>query len=281
LVELLVVIAIIALLIAILLPALTKARKAAMNVTCQSNLRQIGTYLYMYQEQYTKLPPSNDLGQNPTGQPDNPECCGPTNKACVMLPSQYTLRMKWVRLGALYNSGYGIITVDQARIFYCPIWDGWQPMPPYGGVPYPFSWGPQWSLKNITDATSNAVYLGYSIRTYASPSTLDSLYVFHPTGTPPTWTFGGKGDRMSGRRTLVSDQVEYGFPISGSPYDVHNCWAQDGSFGYNFLFTDGSVEFLPLGDILSLFGNKTHPKTNHVGWEHFADADFLFGISDK
>jgi len=48
LIELLVVIAIIALLMAILMPALQRVKKQAKAVACQSNLKQWGTVLLMY-----------------------------------------------------------------------------------------------------------------------------------------------------------------------------------------------------------------------------------------
>ncbi len=48
LIELLVVISVIALLMAILMPSLQKARKQAMAVACQSNLKQWGLYFSMY-----------------------------------------------------------------------------------------------------------------------------------------------------------------------------------------------------------------------------------------
>ncbi len=56
LVELLVVIGIIALLISVLLPALNKARQAALTVSCASNMRQIGQMMVFYHDKYKVLP---------------------------------------------------------------------------------------------------------------------------------------------------------------------------------------------------------------------------------
>src|SRR5881296_3938324 len=60
LIELLVVIAIIAILAAILFPVFAQARAKARQAVCLSNMRQLGTGLTMYAQDYDETLPLND-----------------------------------------------------------------------------------------------------------------------------------------------------------------------------------------------------------------------------
>ncbi len=73
LIELLVVIAIIAILAAILFPVFAQAREKARAIVCVSNLKQIGTGLMMYEQDYDEMfcPPLVNQPPNGGNWPDN------------------------------------------------------------------------------------------------------------------------------------------------------------------------------------------------------------------
>jgi prepilin-type N-terminal cleavage/methylation domain-containing protein/prepilin-type processing-associated H-X9-DG protein len=149
LIELLVVIAIIAILIALLLPAVQKVREAAARTQCQNNMKQMGLALHSYHDSVKSLPPGTSQDQPPFGP--GPAGGWGTNWHVYILP--------YIEQSALYNqinftsgagSGYGntangtLFNGKRIPIYRCPS----SPLPE-GGCAVP----------NVTD-TMRSSYVG-------------------------------------------------------------------------------------------------------------------------
>ncbi len=109
LIELLVVIAIIALLMSIVLPALSKVKESAKRVICGTHIRSVATGLYAYANSHDDLLPepyTAVVGGIKTVLPWRSVVAFDGNHDDPT-PEQ---------LGVLYRSGY----IDDAEVFYCP-----------------------------------------------------------------------------------------------------------------------------------------------------------------
>jgi prepilin-type N-terminal cleavage/methylation domain-containing protein/prepilin-type processing-associated H-X9-DG protein len=106
LVELLVVISIIALLLALLLPALWKAQEHARRIVCAKNLQQLGIASTAYFNDYSKLWVVQSFGTGSYW----------IYKGQRLDPPRPAVTLYWMNHGLLFSLNY----IKTAKIYYCP-----------------------------------------------------------------------------------------------------------------------------------------------------------------
>lgn len=219
LIELLVVIAIIALLMGILMPALTRVKEAAKRAVCSSQVRQIGTGMTAYASDNDNRMPmynSNKTKTNPyllihsyalyRGESDYVDASG------KLLP---------MKLAVLYESKY----IGDPKVFYCP--SNINPLYKFEYYNNPKPWGTLPQYANTTGDNNQWVRMGYTYLPIDPSMPKESS-----TGMPKETTH--TIDKLDPRIPYMTDLLRY------KKDDLSH--KRQNNYAVNALFSDGHVD---------------------------------------
>ena len=232
LVELLVVVGIIVLLLAILMPTLSRAREAAQRTVCLSNLRQVAAFAINYAAENDQVFPVEQR-----------------SNALWLTPYAFRTDM-YIQMGFPDPSTpYASPDTAMARIWQCPS------APQFVWTDSRIYWG-------YTGWVSTSVFTSY-LYTGAGFSTPNQSIERNPARRP---------HHLRGAvEPLFADIVEYGDPNSGQAGWYINHPARDSASvpaGGNEAYTDGHAEWItyPMPLIYGPGGNSNVIHTNFTPW---------------
>ncbi len=273
LIELLVVISIIAILIALLLPALARAKILAERIECASNLRQIGIAMQEYADEYRGQYPLADVGEYPF---QNSIFWNQENYPTAGLALLYYDSFGVVG-GNMVNIRPGILSPTAAgmSLLYCPETGSGLTQQEFV---QPYHYNAQGLVNNWYLLTGYSYWVdsglnykpaydaGAIILHEPMPAATGTIY----SGTLGPWSFingdpahepalnpqsGGGTILVTDNALFTNNSATMGFttswPIPGAPWSNH----VDGTMG-NFLpagehelYNDGSVRWVPMSNI--------------------------------